>query len=220
MKLHLRADKFLLYATAMSAFCMVVLGARLLYTLEKEYLFLAKNLVLAWMPYAISLLIKKTTSHKALPKKTALFISWLLFFPNSAYILTDIYHLNEYPSVPQWYDLLMLISFSWAGLLWGFYSLHIVQKRFFEKRSIKANVLFVITIFFLAGMGIYFGRYERWNSWDVLFDIPFLYQRMQEIIHEDYLLKYIAGMSLLYCGVLSLIYYHFTQLQFKNFTNK
>lgn len=220
MKLHLRADKFLLYATAMSAFCIAVLGARLLYTFQKEYLFLTKNLVLAWMPYVISLFIKKTGKQTALLKKIALFIAWLLFFPNSAYILTDIYHLNEYPSVPQWYDLLMLISFSWAGLLWGFYSLQLVQKRFFEHRSVKANVLFVITVFFLAGMGIYFGRYERWNSWDILFDIPFLYQRMLEIIHDDYLLKYIAGMSLLYCGVLSFIYYHFSQLQFKNLTKK
>ncbi|MBC8046692.1 MAG: DUF1361 domain-containing protein [Fimbriimonadaceae bacterium] len=215
MKLNIRANKTLLYAIALSAFCIAVLSARLIYVGQKEYIFLCKNLFLAWMPYAIALLIKRTTEQTVYIKKLLYFILWLLFFPNSAYIITDIYHLDEYKSVPQWFDLLMLLSFSWAGLVWGFMSLQIVQQRFFEKRRVKANIIFIITVFFLTGVGIYLGRYERWNSWDVLFDVHYLYERSYEILQDTETLKYITGMAILYCGVLSFLYYQFFYLKQK-----
>ncbi|MFN0275921.1 MAG: DUF1361 domain-containing protein [Chitinophagales bacterium] len=218
MNNSLRANKMLLYATALSVFCAAVLAARFLYVGQKEYIFLSKNLFLAWMPYAIAWFMNRTKTDTHLFKKIFLFISWLLFFPNSAYILTDIYHLNNYPSVPQWYDLLMLLSFSWAGITWGFYSLHLVQKRFFANRSWKLNALFVITIFFLAGVGIYLGRYERWNSWDVLFDIEYLFARSKEIITDVEQMKVITGMGVLFCGVLSFMYYHFFPQNFNQKT--
>lgn len=205
----MRADKKLLYATALSAFCLAVLSARLMYVGQKEYVFLTKNLFLAWMPYAIAWLILKTKERTHLLKKIFLFTSWMLFFPNSAYILTDIYHLEEYPSVPQWYDLLMLLSFSWAGITWGFYSLHLVQQRFFAKRSSALNVLFVITVFFAAGVGIYLGRYERWNSWDVLLNSSYLFERSKQILTDPQLLQVMLGMGILFCGLLGFMYYKF-----------
>lgn len=205
----LRADNIMLYAIALSVFCLMVLFVRIIYVQQKEYLFLAFNLALAVIPYMIALSIRATNRNTPLYQKMFLFIAWLLFFPNAPYIFTDIYHLDEYYTMPQWFDLLMLLSYSWCGLIWGFLSLQIVQKRYFSMRPKIYQILFIIGIFFLTGIGIYLGRYERWNSWDFMFRLPDMYERTIEILISPDDLFYMLAMGTLYCAVLSMFYWQF-----------
>ena len=63
---------------------------------------------------------------------------------------------------------MMILSFAWTGLMLGFLSLFEVQlflKKFIGKR---ASGLMSIAAIFLCGFGIYIGRFQRWNSWDVI----------------------------------------------------
>ncbi len=133
---------------------------------KQTFFFLIWNLFLAWVPFWIAMSLEKISKSKILVMIGL--ISWLIFFPNAPYIITDLLHLKHRFPVPFWYDLMMIFSFGWTGLLLGFMSLMEVQK-FLEKRlpTWLCNVLISISIL-LCGFGVYIGRFQRWNSWDVL----------------------------------------------------
>ncbi|HHM20784.1 MAG TPA: DUF1361 domain-containing protein, partial [Bacteroidetes bacterium] len=129
------------------------------------YMFLIWNLFLAWIPYLISLILDR------LPRRwmaVPLLLVWVVFFPNAPYILTDLMHVGHHPPVPVWYDTVLLFSFAWTGLLLGFLSLMDVQ-RFLEK-NISKRVAGVVVwgVVGLSAFGVYLGRFQRWNSWDVV----------------------------------------------------
>ena len=130
-----------------------------------SFLFLVWNLFLAWVPYGIALLIRKE-QHRWL--QYSLLVSWLLFFPNAPYIITDLLHLRERLPVPLWYDMLTIFSFAWTGLIFGYLSLVRIQKLFFNQWGALVGHLITAGIWLLAGLGIYIGRFLRWNSWDLV----------------------------------------------------
>lgn len=142
---------------------------RYLYSDTEAFLFLNWNLFLAFVPWALtSLVIIKPHFFR---KKFFIFIImifWLLFFPNSPYILTDLFHLNIDAEMPVWFDLVLILSFAWTGLLFGFLSLRDIEVML--NKSIKRMwaVLIVGFLLFLGSLGVYMGRYLRWNSWELL----------------------------------------------------
>jgi uncharacterized membrane protein len=152
-----------------SLFSIVVLGVRMAYTHEITFQFLIWNLFLAWIPYFISLTIFLFDERlKSAWLLGVLLLIWLLFFPNSPYIVTDLFHFRPRYVVPTWYDLILIYSFAWNGLWLGFLSLidlhNWVKKRFNE----WLGWFFVLISLSLGSFGIYLGRYERFNSWDVV----------------------------------------------------
>ena len=153
-------------ALAMSAACLAILGARLALSGESTYAFLAWNLFLAWIPFVLASWLPPGPGRTwlAIPA----FASWLLFFPNAPYLVTDFVHLRARPIVPLWYDLGMLCLFAWSGCLLGEASLAAVHQivRAWAGRTVGA--LFVLASLALAGFGIYLGRFVRLNSWDVV----------------------------------------------------
>jgi uncharacterized membrane protein len=93
---------------------------------------------------------------------------WLLFFPNAPYVVTDIFHFDHRPPVPMWYDLVLVFSAAWSGLLLGVVSLLQVESflsQHWRKGYVRAFVLFSLG---LCGFGIYLGRVLRFNSWDIV----------------------------------------------------
>lgn len=132
--------------------------------------FLVWNLVLAWLPYVWSLWA--VSIHRRFPRRWwALLIPaalWLLFFPNAPYIVTDFLHLYEKPPVPLWYDVGLLTSFAWAGCFLAVTSLGMMHRIVRDYTNRPIGWLFVLGTVGLSGLGIYMGRFLRWNSWDVL----------------------------------------------------
>jgi uncharacterized membrane protein len=135
------------------------------------FFFLIWNLFLAWIPYWIALTVDFYERHSERKSKWTLGILvglWLLFFPNAPYILTDLLHLRNYHVVPHWYDLMLIVSFAWTGLLLGYCSLFEIQ-RFLESRFKKWFAWFLtVSAIWLGGFGVYMGRFQRWNSWDIV----------------------------------------------------
>ncbi len=153
----------------MSLVCFFLSLFRVYKTNHSLFLFLNWNLFLAFIPWALTstvLLMPRLQKSKwILPP---LFISWILFFPNAPYILTDLFHLRVETKVPIWYDLMLILSFAWTGLLFGLVSLFDIEKilsPFVHKRIITIISVFLL---FVSGFGIYIGRFLRWNSWDIL----------------------------------------------------
>ena len=108
--------------------------------------------------------------QKAKWKQLFLFASWLLFFPNALYIVTDLIHIDDNKDVPVWYDAVLLFASSFIGIMMAFVSLQKVEfflKCVFSKRVVAALVPLIL---FVASFGVYLGRFERWNSWDVIKD--------------------------------------------------
>lgn len=149
--------------------CFLLSVFRCFYSGSNVFLFLNWNLFLAFIPWACSSII---ILYPRLQEKKliaiALLCIWLLFFPNAPYILTDLFHLKLQLNMPVWFDLALIISYAWTGLLLGFMSLADIEgllKRFLAP---KQTIFFSTLLLFLGSFGIYLGRYLRWNSWDII----------------------------------------------------
>ncbi len=152
-----------------SVVCCILLAGRIYYSSSIFYSFLIWNLVLAWIPLILSYSIVKADNlgkHKMITG--SLFFAWVLFLPNSPYIITDLFHLKHIQNIPLWYDLVLIMSFAWNGLMIGFVSLLEIQRFLNKKYSRKISWATIISMLFLSGFGIYLGRFERWNSWDIV----------------------------------------------------
>lgn len=158
-----------IFLGVLTLFCFGVSLFRFIYTDTKVFLFLNWNLFLAFIPWALtSLVIVKPKFQKSRLTLIVLLVSWLLFFPNAPYILTDLFHLRLKSSMPIWFDLILILSFAWTGLLFGFFSLWDIEKllRNFMKRT--SVIIISVGLLFIGSFGIYVGRFLRWNSWDIL----------------------------------------------------
>lgn len=165
-----------------ASFTILLLAFRVVYSAQLMYSFYAWNLFLAAIPLFISrtLLERSFNAYKTV----ALLICWLIFLPNAPYIVTDVFHFTERPRVPKWFDLLLVISASWNGLMLGIVSLLQVDEFLLKIVSrVKVNIIIVISLV-LSAFGIYLGRFLRFNSWDVIVNpVDLAYALGYRVIH-------------------------------------
>ncbi len=159
--------------SAASAFCIAMVVARVFYSDSWRYTSLIWNLFLAWIPFVLAyfaymLSWRRMLVYFVIP---AFAILWLIFFPNAPYILTDLQHLSqESTNAPLWYDVIMLVWFSWTGMLLGVVSLSLMQEIIRREFSRALGWVFVFLVAGLSSAGVYVGRFIRLNSWDILQD--------------------------------------------------
>ncbi|MEP7230736.1 MAG: DUF1361 domain-containing protein [Ginsengibacter sp.] len=146
-------------------FTFLLILSRVFYSGSFTYLFFAWNLFLAGTPLFVSGLLNETKKRKF---QIIFFITWLLFFPNALYIITDLIHLRERGNVPLWFDVILIFSASINGLIMACISLQNIELFLVSKFSIHKTRLILITCLFLASFGVYLGRFLRWNSWDII----------------------------------------------------
>jgi len=136
-----------------------------------DYAFLVWNLFLAWIPFGIAYIIYITSIGRRwlyfiVPVSALL---WLIFFPNAPYILTDLQQLSKAGGdVPDWYDVILLIWFVFTGLFLGMVSLFLMQEIVRREFGRWFGWGFVLAVAGLTSIGVYMGRFLRWNSWDIL----------------------------------------------------
>ena len=148
-------------------FIAALIIARIIYSGSIRYIFLSWNIFLAWIPYVLSCYFV-VYNKKEKWKQFILFASWFLFFPNALYIVTDLIHLEESTNVPLWYDAILLFASSFIGLIMAFISLQKAEyllNSFFSKKMVNSMIPVIL---FLGSFGVYLGRFQRWNSWDVV----------------------------------------------------
>lgn len=141
---------------------------RVIFSGSFMYLFLIWNLVLAFIPWLLStFLLSKNKSIRGF-KLSIMLITWLLFFPNCPYILTDLFHLHKATEMPMWYDLILILTYAFTALILGILSLLDIEKIALMNLRKPFATLLLIILLFVSSFGVYVGRYLRWNSWDVL----------------------------------------------------
>lgn len=160
-----RAALVLLFLAA-SVAGVALLALRGLLAGQSAHSYLVWNLFLAWMPLGWALLARRWEASGG--RAVGAGWVWLLFFPNAPYLVTDLVHLRPVPPVPLWADILLLQFFIWLALMIGFASLFEMQALVRRWLGNRASWGFAVLSLALAGFGVYLGRFERWNSWDVV----------------------------------------------------
>jgi uncharacterized membrane protein len=152
----------------LSALVFAMVAVRVVYTGTDYYTNLVWNLFLAWIPFGLAVYAydgdRKGIGRLQLWAAGGL---WLLFFPNALYIVTDFKWLGESVGAPIWYDIPLVSSAAWAGLLLGFTSLYLMQRVVGRAFGAVQAWAFALATLALGAFGVYLGRFERWNSWDV-----------------------------------------------------
>jgi len=199
-----------LFLGSISILCFAFSIFRFIYTDTKVFLSLNWNLFLAFLPWFFSTIL---TIYPKLQKNKlgliALVFSWLLFFPNALYILTDLFHLQSKTSMPIWFDLVLILSFAWVGLMFGFMSLWDIEKIIGQRISKNFMPLVSLSLLFLGSFGIYVGRYLRWNSWDIITEPFNLFYDISDKILNPFHYPGTWGMTLFMFIFLSMIYWSF-----------
>ena len=132
-----------------------------------EFWYLPWNLFLAWVPVIFSCLfvVKKRWPTYA---KVLLFTCWLIFLPNTFYVITDIIHINDQVRRSQTLDTIVLATTIFPAFMLGLLSLWQIDQRLFSRFATWLRRSALIGTAVLCGFAIFIGRELRWNSWDVL----------------------------------------------------
>jgi uncharacterized membrane protein len=155
-------------AAALTACCAVVVVARWSVTGQLGHAFLAKNLALAWLPAVLAFALRRQPGLHASAFGVAL-LGWLVFHPNAPYIVTDLIHLATPRKTILWMDVLAIGAAAAAGLMLALASVQWVAEAIGARRGRPLPAVFVVvTAAALGALGVYFGRFARWNSWDVV----------------------------------------------------
>lgn len=168
--LHRFFQEQLLYPVVLSSLLGVMFFAvRVLYSDSFLHRFLMWNLFLAWIPYLCALgMALMYRRHARGWMYVVPLVVWILFFPNAAYLVTDLQNLRDLEPVPFWYDIGFFATMAWTGLLLAVASLQIVQRMVKQSFGSIVSWAVVLVVVGLNGLGIYLGRFLRWNSWNVL----------------------------------------------------
>jgi uncharacterized membrane protein len=130
------------------------------------------NLFLAFIPLALSFWL--FFRH---PKKRSLLwwiglIVFIAFLPNAPYLLTDIIHLIDAirAGYSIWITTLIFIPLHLfaIGMGWEAYVISLLNQNYYlEKQGAKKFIpISEIIVHALCAIGIYLGRFLRFNSWD------------------------------------------------------
>lgn len=135
---------------------------------------MAWNLFLAFIPLALSVwLFRRSSGSRNLLWWVGLIV-FMAFLPNAPYLLTDIIHLIDAVrrDYSVWVITLVLIPQHLSVILLGFeaYVISLInlgyylQKQGMGKFTIPAELI----THALCAVGIYLGRFLRFNSWDLV----------------------------------------------------
>jgi uncharacterized membrane protein len=156
-----------------SLVCAVLYIAHARLSGSERYSFLPINLFLAWIPLGAAAMAYLTRRQRRLFfwVMPLCLVVWLMFFPNAPYLLTDFQHLAYSDGgAPLWFDVIILVWFAWTGLMLGIASLYLVQEMVTERFNTWIGWIFTIGVTILSSLGVFLGRFLRWNSWDLLRD--------------------------------------------------
>jgi len=179
-----KQSKITIVLLVFTTFCVCMQITRMYRSCTLAYIFLIWNLILAWIPYLLSLeFISYDIKSKRIASLSILFI-WVLFLPNGPYIITDLIHLRLREPIPMWYDVLLVSTVAWNGLLLTMLSVVNVHHKLQDHFSPIKLWMGIFILFLSSGYGIYIGRFLRLNSWDFFFrPIRLLHYSLVDMIH-------------------------------------
>jgi len=138
---------------------------------SRTYDYFIWNLFLAWLPLIFASWLAAVLRRKLWSSWEAMGVTflWLVFLPNSFYMISDYIHLQEIQQANLLlYAALMFTSFIYIGVLLGFSSLYLVHLELKQRFNSMAAAWWMALTLLTSSFAVYLGRDLRWNSWDVL----------------------------------------------------
>jgi uncharacterized membrane protein len=125
--------------------------------------FFVWNLGLAWVPVFCAAAFG-VVRHRIWLVPIGLL--WLAFLPNAPYLMTDLVHLRH--DVELWRHVMQYGVAAWTGVILGVVSVHLVCRRIEREFGPVIGWIAVVGSVGLCAIGVVIGRFQRWNSWDLL----------------------------------------------------
>ena len=151
------------------------------------------NMMLALIAYDFAVLTRYFKQAWLFP---VLFILWLVFYPNTFYMITDIVHMHWVGDTLWNRASLHLFMVFVPSILFGIYcgieSWLILLERF--KFSWWTELLATLVLSVISSMAIYIGRYDRLNTWDLVSNPGQVVQKLLETFQRERLL-FILGFT-------------------------
>ena len=184
--------KYFLWISILACLYTIV-NAALYFNSNLFHGYMSWNVFLAWVPLGVSAVITMIDLNKKIPFALKVLITillgalWLLFYPNSTYIITDFIHISKDFQILKevvdssgiskrvfvfnddlniWIEFFGIASGVFIGYLSGVFSLFHHEEFLRKKFGIKFSSVFLVIIHILTGYALTIGRFERWNSWD------------------------------------------------------
>jgi uncharacterized membrane protein len=185
------------------------------------------NISLAWFPVALAFYLARRLRNDLAGGRVRwmlwlpLLLLWLLFLPNTAYLLTEwrhylalvnanpnyvnVYRYGQYPPAAT-LKLLMITAFFWTystlGLVAFFLAVYPLNCLAAEHWNNARLRWLQGLIFLLCSVGTYLGLVSRFNSWDIFRMMPFVLQKIVDIGLHPILLVIL----LVFAAILWLLY--------------
>jgi uncharacterized membrane protein len=137
---------------------------------EHDFAYMLWNLFLAWLALATTLFLERTLQRTHWSSWYALGVTlvWVLFLPNTFYMITDFIHVQELARAEVLGGIFMFTSFIFNGVLLGIISVSIVHRELLKRVSDRSAWFTIGLVLLLCSFAMYIGRVLRWNSWDIL----------------------------------------------------
>jgi uncharacterized membrane protein len=188
---------------ALSFLVTVMVAIRMSATGSPGYGNLIWNLFLAWIPLLLAFAVYDG-ARRGMRGLWLLGLGtlWLLFLPNAPYLMTDLKYLQEFHAAPKWFDVIMAGTAAFTGVALGSISLvlvHSVARRHFGAVWAWIGVWAVLG---LSSVGVFLGRVQRFNSWDVLTDPKPILQDLAKGITNPHDYPMLVAATLVFSGFL------------------
>lgn len=184
---YLASKKYLIYGLLIaSAISVVLFICSAIISHSFDYDFLLWNLFLAWIPLLLSTRLVYVLKYKLWSSWEALILSylWILFLPNSFYMISDFIHLQTVSVSNVIYYAATFSSIIYTAVVVGFISLYMVHIEIMKRFSRQLANIIVLAILISCSYAIYIGRDLRLTSWDVFIN-PFtvIFDISNRLIH-------------------------------------
>ncbi|MBD1894223.1 DUF1361 domain-containing protein [Coleofasciculus sp. FACHB-129] len=145
--------------------------SHILRVLSRNLDWMTWNLFLAFIPLLLSIWLFRSRQKRS-PIWWAGVLVFIAFLPNAPYLLTDIIHLihDIRANYSVWMITLVLIPQYLLVILAGFeaYVISLINLGYYLHRHERSKYILwmELTLHGLSAIGIYLGRFLRFNSWD------------------------------------------------------
>ncbi|MDB5169946.1 MAG: hypothetical protein JWN82_342 [Candidatus Saccharibacteria bacterium] len=164
-----------------------------------RYDYLVWNLFLAAVPLVIAIRLVHVLRSKRWSawEPMGWSLLWLMFVPNSFYMISDFIHLRNVAQADILYATVLFTSLIYLGVLLGFCSLILIHHELRRRLHAAAAYAWIAGALLVCSFAIYIGRDLRWNSWDVIFNpAGLLFDISDRVLRpEDYPTMFVTVIS-------------------------